>query len=460
MADLLCPVAESLRDPQPKSITEVLRVWEHGAVVGSGSALGPLLADSMGTGKTATAIIAANTFGMRRVLVICPKAAIGDWVRELHRWHTRLRNLIVLRAGQRWVSFQSGWVLLNYDLLDRYPEIGETGWDLVICDEGQYLKEPLSKRTAMVFGGEWQGRTIPPISTRHALVISGTPCKNRIEELFTSLNFLDASNWPERDTFIDDHYEPINQHGQPRIVTYTGRVVQSAETRNLDLLHRKLKATVLVRTHKGDLKGLPPKVFESVLVPQFDDTTANWLERRQIAQRFAGIALKDARKSGNVEEVRYWEDMVKRFDSIIKQETARNKAAALLGYLLTRKEKVVVIVFHLDLIEQLEKALRKAGRKLVAHTGRHGSSVTAVTRFQSDPECQFFVGQINVSNLSLTLTSSAHVVFAEIPDSRHSPRRAQLPYVRGRRCVGMAESVGMVESRSTGCIRTYHRGQP
>ena len=35
-----------LRDPQPRSIAEVLRIWEHGALVGTGTARGALLADS------------------------------------------------------------------------------------------------------------------------------------------------------------------------------------------------------------------------------------------------------------------------------------------------------------------------------------------------------------------------------------------------------------------------------
>ncbi len=38
--------------------------------------------------------------------------------------------------------------------------------------------------------------------------------------------------------------------------------------------------------------------------------------------------------------------------------------------------------------------------------------------FQTDETIQFFVGQVNVSNLSLTLTAADHIIFAEIPDTR------------------------------------------
>ena len=47
-----------LQNPQPKSIESILRIWRHGALVGTGTARGALLADSMGLGKTATAVVA------------------------------------------------------------------------------------------------------------------------------------------------------------------------------------------------------------------------------------------------------------------------------------------------------------------------------------------------------------------------------------------------------------------
>src|SRR5207249_10243617 len=49
-----------------------------------------LLADEMGLGKTAQVIIALrlllNSGLIRRVLVVCPKAIVINWTRELHLW--------------------------------------------------------------------------------------------------------------------------------------------------------------------------------------------------------------------------------------------------------------------------------------------------------------------------------------------------------------------------------------
>jgi SWI/SNF-related matrix-associated actin-dependent regulator of chromatin subfamily A-like protein 1 len=420
MIDL--PPGESLRDPQPKSIAAILKVWRDGALIGTGSAIGPLLADSMGLGKTADAVIAANTFGCRTVLVVCPKAAIGDWVRELNRWHTRLRNVIVLRAGDRWIDFENGWVVVNYALLARYPELRARQWDLVAVDEGHFAKEPNAQRTARIFGN---GKDIPPIPTKKAIVISGTPLKNRIEELFTTLNFLDPRNWPDRDRFINEYYEELDINGWERIVSDTGRVHQSCPTRNLDALHRKLKATILIRTHKDNVPGLPPKVFDKILVPLCDIEkelpTGDWFERKATLLFFTGLTLREARYHAMkdptlIDIVRDLEEEMKRITSAIQQETMRCKRQAVYEYLLSRAEKVVVICYHLDFIHDLANALRKAGRGVVVHTGGQSqSAAVTVKKFQTDPAVQFFIGQLNVSNLSLTLTASAHVVFAEIP---------------------------------------------
>jgi SNF2-related domain len=80
---------KTLRPPQSQSVTNILHVWQHGALVGEGSARGPVLADSMGLGKTATAVVAAFKARMRRVLVVCPKSELPDWLREIDDWHPR-----------------------------------------------------------------------------------------------------------------------------------------------------------------------------------------------------------------------------------------------------------------------------------------------------------------------------------------------------------------------------------
>src|SRR6266542_1732969 len=228
--DLFYPDAETLRPWQSDNIRGLLKVWRDGALTGgTGTAKGPLLASGMGMGKCAISIIAANSFGLERVLVIAPKAAIPDWRRELRRWDTSHPLIRHLSVRKRWIDIPVGWVLVNYANVDRWPELKDREWDLLIVDESQAVKEPSAKRTVMVFGGEWKGQLVKPIPCRKALVVTGTPLKNGTEELFTQLHFLNPRRWHDRNGFIEAYYEADTggTKPRPRVVTNRGRVVQN-----------------------------------------------------------------------------------------------------------------------------------------------------------------------------------------------------------------------------------------
>ena len=63
-------------------------MWQHQERAFSFSAglEGSMLAMEMGTGKTLVAIELMKHWGARRVLVLCPKAVMGVWRRELDKW--------------------------------------------------------------------------------------------------------------------------------------------------------------------------------------------------------------------------------------------------------------------------------------------------------------------------------------------------------------------------------------
>jgi SNF2 family DNA or RNA helicase len=407
-----------LRDPQPRSIAEVLRIWEHGALVGTGTARGALLADSMGLGKTATAVIAARRAKMRRVLVICPKSAIPDWRREIDLWHP-MPGVVRTFPQQPWTDFDNGWMLINYDMLARFAEeLRSRAWDLLVLDEAHATKEPERRRTILIHGGVWNGKAYSPIRSKKALVISGTPIKNRMEELFNALNLLDPTSWPDRDLFIDEYYEGCSNSGSPRSVI-NDRVVQNVATRNLLSLHEKLRKTVLVRTNKDDIPGLPSKRFEKFMVPLEEVKQRAWFDQEAFRVTQLSRMLQEARKLGDEARARELVERIRQKTSKIRQNAAMMKGRAVLDYLLKLPHKAVVICFHRGiLLDQLERALRDRGRGVVVHTGDNSQHAeSTVRKFQKRADVQFFLGQLSVSNLSLTLTAADHVVFAEIPES-------------------------------------------
>ena len=75
--------------------------------------------------------------------------------------------------------------------------------------------------------------------------------------------------------------------------------------------------------------------------------------------------------------------------------------------------KIVVFAHHRDVVREIAAAFEDS---VVTLTGDNTTEQrqAAVDRFQEDAECTLFVGSIRAAGLGLTLTASAHVVFAEL----------------------------------------------
>ena len=74
--------------------------------------------------------------------------------------------------------------------------------------------------------------------------------------------------------------------------------------------------------------------------------------------------------------------------------------------------KIVVFAKHHAVLNVL---IREFKDEAVVVTGKVdvNDRQRAVDRFQSDPDCRVFIGQIDAAGVGLTLTASSHVVFLE-----------------------------------------------
>jgi SWI/SNF-related matrix-associated actin-dependent regulator of chromatin subfamily A-like protein 1 len=401
------PPGKSLTRGQPKSIQDVIHVLRHGAVEGTGTARGALLADEMGTGKTIVAIVAANTLEFRRILVICPAHLREMWVSEIRTWQTLGHLVIPVKATSQYEhaflpSITSGWVVIKYDILSRHPEIKAHPWDLLICDESHLLKNFMARRTCEIFGGKYQGERIEPIPVEKALLLSGTPFLNRPDELYTQISYLDRTNWPTFKGFVE--YEADASVDDERRVT--------GEPRNLNELQRKLRNTIMVRQLKCDVLDLPPKVYEEKWVDhtQPSDALPDWLwdMRRQIA-----ITQRKLRKAKSRVERHELRERLNKLLEDVRYEVGVAKFNDVLVYLMQLTEKTLVFAYHHEIIEGLATALRRAGGDVVTVTGRTRDPTTVVQHFQERPDCLFFIGNIRAA-VGITMTAACHVVFAEL----------------------------------------------
>ncbi len=138
------------------------------------------------------------------------------------------------------------------------------GWspDLVILDEAQRIKN-WNTRTA---------RSVKLIASPYAIVLTGTPLENRLEELVSIVQFVDQHRLGPTFRFLADH----------QVLDDVGRVVGY---RDLDHINKTL-APILIRRHKDEvLKQLPPRLDKNFFVPMTQQQKVHHEDNHAVVMR-------------------------------------------------------------------------------------------------------------------------------------------------------------------------------
>lgn len=210
-----------------------------------------LIGDEMGLGKTIQAIAAAELFarhfGVSRVLVVCPTSLKHQWMNEIERFTDRSVQVIHGLRAQRQLQYREDVFckITNYETLVRDADLIDA-WapELVIADEAQRIKN-------------WNtiaARALKRIASPYAVVLTGTPLENRLEELISIVQFVDQHRLGPTWRLLDEH-QTRDEVG--RVIGY----------RALDRIGQTL-APVMLRRRKAEvLTQLPARVNNRIFVP-------------------------------------------------------------------------------------------------------------------------------------------------------------------------------------------------
>jgi superfamily II DNA or RNA helicase len=248
------------RDPQNHDLRTTLlnaelRPYQLDGIafaVGAGRAI---LADDMGLGKTIQGIGVAELLSrdadISKVMVICPASLKSQWRMEIERFADRSCQLILGDAKERARQYDNDcfFTICNYEqvLRDILP-IESVAWDLIILDEAQRIKN-------------WEAKTsqiVKSLKSPFALALSGTPLENRLEELFSIVEFID-------DRRLGPAFRFYNRH---RVVDEKGKLLGY---KNLELVREKLQTILLRRTREGVLAQLPERSTEILRIPPTEE---------------------------------------------------------------------------------------------------------------------------------------------------------------------------------------------
>jgi len=378
-----------------------------------------LIGDEMGLGKTIQALGLINADeSVRRVLVICPASLKLNWAREAKKW--LVRPMVIGIADSKVFPSMANLIVINYDILDKYASaLRAQEWDMMVCDEAHYMKNPKTLRTRQVLGGTSRkpGDRIDPIPARRKVFLTGTPIVNRPIELWPIVKSAGVfTNWK--------HY--VERYCSARQGRYGWEVGGAS---NLPELQQKLRSTIMVRRLKKDvLTDLPAKRRQVIELPANGCTEyiaaewKAWEKQKEIIDRLqTAVELSKASEnpSDHAEAVkRLRAGITAAFTEMAKArlETARAKLPYVIESLkdsIENSGKVVVFAHHHEIIDTLfdefkDQAVKLDGRDKL--TDRQ----TSVDRFQNDPEVKLFIGQMQSAGVGITLTASSHVIFSEL----------------------------------------------
>lgn len=328
---------------------------------------GRYLADEQRVGKTAQLIRAADLVAAQRVVVTCPASAIGVWERAIPRWSAGLWDF---RLGS----------------YDRHSDHGLPGGDVYIFDEAHRLKSFAAQRTRNLLGP-----LAPTRRARHVWAASGTPFPNNAAELVPWLSFFGV--WTEGyEAFLKRfcHYR-AGPHGSVKVL--------GNRRDRVDEL-RQLWAPVHLRRTRKDVMPYEEEALTDDIILAVGDVEDQQLYSIQIGPD----DMPD-------EEDEHFATVCR----LVGEAKAAPLARFIADELADGTGKVAIYYWHQTVGDILEAELARFGVARVDGRLPAGAKRTAqADRFNTDPRCRVFIGQIIAAGEAIDLAKGGHnLIFAE-----------------------------------------------
>ena len=274
--------------------------------------------------------------------------------------------------------------------------------EVVVLDEAQRIKNWKTRRA----------QSVKRLDSKYAIVLTGTPLENRLEELHSIVEFVDRFRLGPTFRFLAEH-----QH-----VDESGRTIGY---KNLDGIGRTLAPVLIRRTKKQVLQQLPERLDKNYFVPMTDEQMEHHEENRVIVarivhkwRRFGFLSEADQRRL-----MIALQNMRMSCNSTYLLDRATDygcKADELLSVLKESFErpadKAVVFSQWLRTHELLLNRLESAGMGYALFHGQIASKNRRdlIARFKQDPECRVFLST-DAGGVGLNLQNATTVVNMDLP---------------------------------------------
>lgn len=367
------------------------------------------LVDDMGLGKTVQTLAATELLcrrrGIERVLVIAPASVKYQWKTEIEKFTNRDAQVIegLLPHRKSLYSTPVFFNLTSYELVlkdIRYMQ--ELQPDLIVLDEAQRIRN-WATATA---------RTIKQLKSRYAFILTGTPLENKLEELFSVVEFVDGRRLGPAFRFLDEH----------RIIGTRGRLIGY---RGLDRIHEQLAPILIRRTRQEVLKELPERTDKIFRVPLTSQQAEPYYEQSDILARLMRkwerqgwlSEIDQKRILCCIQNMRMLCDSTFLFDKQTHHSPKLKEFREIMTDLVQEDGRKAVVFSEFERMTRLAgEELRKLGIGFVSlHGGVPSRQRGALMeKFRKDPACKVFLST-DAGGVGLNLQVASVVVNFEPP---------------------------------------------
>ncbi len=330
--------------------------------------------DEPGMGKTVQLIHAADKVRAKRVLVVCPANIV-------HQWEMKIHELSRTKFESRVVSYNK-----LADSLTKYRAFKP---DVVIIDEGHYLKNRKAKRTQAVYGPKSDGIGGVIEGAKYVWDSTGSPAPNNYSELWTKLRAMTPQVITMKSGKILDYWGFLDKFC---LVRDNGFGPQIIGNQNGAVLKERL-APFNKRRLKRDHRN-PPVI--DTLVLEAKGTLAALRSAEQDEEGKLIARTLELHGVAGLERIGTAGASLRRLTGLAKVDVS---VAQIIDEIEGGLKKLVVIGYHRDVIEGLQRGLEKAGIGCAVYYGGIGAArqEKAKETFMKNDKCQVFIGQITAA---------------------------------------------------------------
>ncbi|SDS75795.1 Superfamily II DNA or RNA helicase, SNF2 family [Nocardioides scoriae] len=400
--------------PDPPGLRATLRDYQRQGVTWlaelTGAGLGACLADDMGLGKTVT-LIALHLHRRDRgllagpTLVVCPASLLGNWKAEIRRFAPGVDVRRFHGASRSLVGVGDGFVLTTYGTMradtstEHGGDLAAVGWDLVVADEAQHVKNARSTTA----------RNLRTLTSRCRVALTGTPVENDLTELWAILDWATPGLLGSRNAFRKVWAAPIESGVDPSVARRFAQLVEPF------LLRRR-------KTDPGIAPELPAKTETDHVVGLTREQVVLYETLVRESMRRIEDADEDTRRGLVLALLTGLKQICNHPAHYLRQPGGRLRGRShklelldeLLATILAEGGAVLLFTQYVEMARLLERHLAAAGTPtLFLHGGTPVATREQLVRDFQAGAAPVFLLSLKAGGTGLNLTRADHVVHVD-----------------------------------------------